>query len=612
MRALTRTAIALVVATLLAACGGAQTFGLTSDDNNRDALTQALGMRQLPAKPGPVNATGKPMVFAVLGGKPRRLVAYDLAAGKAQWTVDADVQSRVAVGGDFVVAREGQQLVARDLADGKVRWQSPLGGDLVGVTADGTRAFAVTASGSGPKNKPVWRLAAYDGASGNELWSADAPGQLGAPAAQGGLVMSPFLKQWLTFLDAATGKPITRVRGLDEEISFVETTSDAAWFGSAFGVFRVDARAASGQRADATYGTTTLPKQLAKATWGADAFDPVQAGYSAADRTRILWRAPGSGGDDGMQFQDGLVAVHYFRFVFGYTPAGELRWAYSHPRVELVASAHLGSVLGAVSQRGEIVALDPATGALRWEGDLGVDKAQVLGATFDADGWQPSGGDAVDPGTTVAALIAIARDRDARFADVKELAISALASLPGKEVSAEIVGIIQDERTPPKLRDTAVEVLISRKDASALDVFADALAVPYDYITGSQPVAVAEVSKAIAGLAGLELDAGARTRATAALVALLESPRTDNPELVEIVKALAAIGDGAEVTPLRRMLMAYRADPMFGGDPKLVGAVVGALLARGGAAREWVAYVAEDPRTLDAVAQVARQALAKK
>lgn len=608
---ITLGALVVAGAAVIAACGGAQTFGLTSDDNNRAALSQALAKRVLPAQAGPRNATGKPMAFVVLGGKQRRLVAYDLAAGAAAWVVDADVQSKVAVGGDFVVAREGSAVVARAIADGKVRWQAPIAGELVGAAADAERAYVVTAQTTAAR--PTWRLAALDGASGAEVWGADSPGQLGAPAAQGGLVMSPFLKQWLTFLDADTGAPITRVRGIDEEITFVRTTSDGAWFGSALGVFRVDEAAASGQRADATYGTMTLPKQLAKATWGPDGFDGVQAGYTAADRTRILWRTAGAGPADGgpLAFQDGGVAVHYFRFVFGYSIKGELQWAYSHPRVELVASEHVGTTLVAVSQRGELVALDPASGAVRWRGELGVEGAQVLGATIDADGWAPQG--AADEGaTTVAALISIARDRDARFADVKELALSALASLPGAEVTAEIIAIIQDPRTPPKLRDTAVEVLVARKDATALDAYAEALAVPHDYLTGSQPVAVAELARAIAGLGGAGIDAAARKRAVDALVLQLESPETDGPELVEIVKALAAIGDGAEVAPLRRMLMAYRADPLFAGDPKLVGAVIAALVARGGSGREWVAFVAEDPRSLDAVAAAARAALAKK
>jgi hypothetical protein len=426
--------------------------------------------------------------------------------------------------------------------------------------------------------------------------------------------MSPFLKQWLSILDARTGEPITRIRGIDEEIGFVDTTSDAAWFGSRAGVFRLDAAASSGQRAQSSYGTAKLPAQLSRATWGADGFDAVQAGYSAADRTRILWRAA-TGGEGPLVFQDGVIAVHYFRFLFGYSVEGELRWAYSQPRVELVGSVHAGPVLAAISAQGDVIAVDPTSGKLRWQGKLGA-QGQVIGATFDADGWAPegqveAGGEA---GGTVAALISIARDRDARFADVKELAVSALANLPGKEVSAELLAMIQDARTPPKLRETAVEVLVSRRDVSALDVYAAALSVRADYIANTRPVAVAEIARVIAGLAGPDLekvDAGVRQAAVDGLVLQLEAPESSNGELVEIVRALAAIGGGAELPALRRQLLAYRADPQFGGDAKLVKVLIDALLAHGGAEdRETVAFVADDPRTYEAVAAYADKALA--
>ena len=601
-------ATAAVIA-LVAGCGGAQTFGLTSDDNNQAALGRALAVRQLPDKATPENATGKPMLFAVLAGKQRKMVAYDLTTGKPTWTVDADVQSRVEVGDDFVVAREGSQIVARNLGDGAVRWKHGVTGEVMGLAADGERAYVTVANTAG--DKPVWTLTALDADSGSPAWSADSPGQLGGPAAQGGLVMSPFLKQWLSILDARTGQPLTRIRGIDEEIGFVRTTSDAAWFGSSQGVFRLDGAAASGQRAQSSYGTAKLPKQLARADWGRDGFDAVQAGYTAADRTRILWRAAPAG-EGPLVFQDGLIAVHYFRYLFGYSVDGELKWAYSQPRVELVGSAHAGSVLVAISQQGDVIALDPGTGKMRWQGELGAE-GRVLGATFDADGWAPEGDIAVGASGTVGALIAIARDRDARFADVKELAVSALANLPGKEVSAELLGMIQDARTPPKLRETAVEVLVSRRDASALDVYAKALSVRADYISNTRPVAVAEVARVVAGLAGPDLekaDAEARKAAVDGLVLQLEAPESTNVELFEIVRALAAIGGGAELPALRRQLLAYRADPQFGGDPKLVKVVIDALLAGGGAEdRETVAFVAEDPRTYEAVASYADKAL---
>jgi outer membrane protein assembly factor BamB len=603
----TRAAIVVLSGLVAAAgCGGKSTFGLTSDDNNRAALGKALALRTLPPQPGPKNATGKPVVVAALSGQPRRLVAHDLAAGATLWAVDADVQSRIEIGGDFVVCREGEAVVARNLSDGAVRWRYALAGELGGVTADADRAYVVVARRRG--ERPLWTLTALDGRTGAATWSETSPGALGRPAAQGGIVMTPFLKQWLAILDARTGDPITRIRGVDEEIGFVETTSDAAWFGSRAGVFRLDGHAAAGTRAEASYGSVKLPPQLARATWAADGFDPVQAAYSASDRTRILWRGDAAG-DGAILFQDGVVAVHYFRFVFGYSTRGELRWAYSHPRVELVASAHLGAVVAGVSAQGEIIAIDPASGALRHVGAL-ADKAQVLGASFDADGWSPRAAD-LEQTSTVAALVAIARDRDARFAEVKELAVSALASLPGRDVSLELLRMIQHPRTAVKLRDTAAQVLVERRDATALDAYAAALAVRTDVIAGTAPVAVGELARVIAGLGATELDPAVRHQAVSALIVQLESPATSNAELIEVVRALAAIGDGAERTALRRQLLAYRADPAFGGDVELVHAVVDALLAHASVEdREVLGFVGEDPRTHAAVAAYVKQVLA--
>ena len=62
-------------------------------------------------------------MFAVLSGTPRKLLAYDLSQGSHAWTVDADVQSRVVVGRDFVAAIEGSDLVVRSQLSGERRVQ---------------------------------------------------------------------------------------------------------------------------------------------------------------------------------------------------------------------------------------------------------------------------------------------------------------------------------------------------------------------------------------------------------------------------------------------------------------------------------------------------------
>ncbi len=600
---------ALAAMSALAACGGSGAFALTSDDNNPAALAAAFQEMQPPSAGKPINQTGKPMAFLVTRadkkkGEPQKLVAYDLADKKTLWSQPADVASKVSVGAAFLILREDDSLVGRDVTTGKKLWSKPVGKEFIGAAADATRAYYVYADKSG--SKPTWWLVGVDGKSGTELWRADAPGQLGAPAARGGLVFSPFLKQWLAVLDARTGKQLTRIRGIDEEIAFVRATSDQVFFGSKLGVFLLDQKAASGKRAASTYGTAKLPA-FVRANYYWDAFDPVQAGYSAYDRNRILWR--GKAADNGLAFSDGEVVVHTYRFFFAFdVSTGKLRWAYNHPRVDVVASFHAGPSIDFVLTMGDIGALDPATGKRIYRAKF---DGQLLGATFDAEGWHPSEADASDQGqSTVAALAAIARDRDARYNDVKRFAIGALAELPGEGVTKDILALLADPRTPPKIYESAVEALVARKDPSGLPDLVGALAVPYDFIAGTRPKAVGVVARAIGAMDPASIDPAQRKTATDALVAQLRAPESSPADLAAIVRALKVVGGGGEIAPLRQFLITYRADPSLGSQVATLSATIDALLAGGGAGeRELVAYVAQDPRTQRSVAEYASRAL---
>jgi outer membrane protein assembly factor BamB len=603
-------AVAAAGALALAACGGSGAFGLTSDDNNPAKLAEAFAKVEAPPAGTPTNKTGKPLAFLIARpnkkkGVGKRLIAYDLQAKKELWTVESDVSSKVVVGTNFVAHREGDRsLVARDVATGKKLWSIGVGAGFVGVAADTSQVYYVNADKSGAK--PVWYLAALSGASGEELWRAEAPGQLGVPAARGGLVFSPFLKQWLAILDADTGEQLTRIRGIDEEISFVRTTKEQVYFGSKLGVFLLDERAASGKRAQSTYGSAKLP-EFVRAHYYWDAFDPVQAGYSAYDRNRILWRGKAEG--DKLAFADGKVVVHTYRFFFGFdADDGTLAWAYNHPRVDVIGSAHLGQSIGFASMFGEIGALDPATGKRTYKAKV---DARLLGATFDAEGWAPSEPGAGDGSqSTVAALASIARDRDARYNDVKRFAIAALASMPGEDVSRDLLALIQDPRTPPKIYEKAVESLVARKDPKGVPYLVAALSVKHDFIEGSKPKAVGVAARALAAMDGDALSKADRDAAVQALLAQLRAPETSMANLVAVVRALASIGGGGEIQPLRTFLLVYRTAPSMGSQVAVMSATIDALLAGGGAAeRELVAFVAADPRTQQAVAEYASRAL---
>ncbi|HET9988272.1 MAG TPA: PQQ-binding-like beta-propeller repeat protein, partial [Kofleriaceae bacterium] len=229
---------------VLGSCGG-PVFHLTSPDNDRDALTGVLARRTLPEQPAPLNTARTPRVFVLAtGGKAKQLIAYDLQRGAILWKQDADVQSRIWVGGTFIVELEGKQLVARDQQTGAVKWQTDVPGEFIGATADADRAYVTY-----KENAATWWLAGYDGSSGKRLWKADADGVLGAPMAHGGVVYVPYNQQWLSLIDGRTGAIAARIRGIDEGISMLRVTSRVAFYGSKQGVFRLDAKSASGTRA---------------------------------------------------------------------------------------------------------------------------------------------------------------------------------------------------------------------------------------------------------------------------------------------------------------------------------------------------------------------------
>jgi hypothetical protein len=293
----------------------------------------------------------------------------------------------------------------------------------------------------------------------------------------------------------------------------------------------------------------------------------------------------------------------YFRYVFGFGLDGGMRWAYSHPRVELVAAQHTGTVIAALSLHGEFVALDAVTGAQLVRQSLGI-TGTVLGATFAAEGWAPHG--EARSAETVAALVSIARDRDARFDRIKDLAVKTLAKMPGPEVTRELLAVLADARQPPALKDSVVELLIARRDPASLPVLAEQLAVEVDFIAGREPMALGAVARAIAGLGEAPLDAGHVRAALAALTRHVDSPATEVPELVQIIKALVAIGRGAERATLGSHFLLYRADELAD-DPTWQRAIVAALAGGGAQERAVLAYAASDPRTRPGLVAVIRE-----
>jgi hypothetical protein len=580
---------------MLAGCATESAFSPHFRDNNADDLS---GVLQKVGSGGPgsvANATGKPMAFVVVGSPKKQLVAVDLSSGQPAWAQDADVSSRITVGKDVVVAREGDSLVARDVRSGAVSWRAHIEGKLVGVAADAGRIYYVAHGAEGRRSGV---LVALDEHSGSQKWRREASGSLGAPAARSGLVFLPFMSQWLAVLDGSSADELARVRSTDEQINFARALPEGVFYGSA-GVFALTGKSAAGSRKASSYSVAKFPGDFIRPVYGFDGYSPAQADYSAVDRNRLLWRGGVQG--DAMGFGGGQTVLHAFRFFFGVDAKdGSLRWAYDHPRVDVVSAELAGRAIFLCAQDGVLEAIDSQSGARLWQGTAGAN-LRVLGATFDAEGFVPSGSVAQTKALATT-LKDIVWDNDRRFGAVKLFAIETLSKLPGPEVSAALVKILTHEGMGPQIYTKAGEALIARKDKDAASVLAAELRKRYDFVEDVKPVGTEMLAQAIA-------TAGA-TDQWQALADKLRDPATPPHAIKAIASALKDLGAKQATGALREYLLMYRADAGFAADPSPLEAVAEAIEALGGARdREVLKYVAEEPRTLDKLATYVRKEL---
>src|SRR4029079_14105206 len=111
-------------------------------------------------------------------------------------------------------------------------------------------------------------------------------------------------------------------------LPFARPLPGGMFYGSR-GVFLLSAGTARGSRQAPGYLLAKLPPFVRPFYWY-DLYRPEQAQYSAIDRNHILWRVTAEG--DRARFRDDTVAVHDYRFLFGFdSTSGTLRWAYTHP-----------------------------------------------------------------------------------------------------------------------------------------------------------------------------------------------------------------------------------------------------------------------------------------
>jgi outer membrane protein assembly factor BamB len=581
----------------MAGCAEAP-FSPHATDNVVADVERALQASQLGAPKAGPRGGGHPMAYLVTSA-PKHLAAFDLADGRVAWDVEADVTSRVAVGHGFVAHKQGKDSIAvRSAASGALRCRIALRADetFLGLTADQRVYYAVQTSSGTTRTSTV---VGADADGCGVAWRDEATGSLGAPAARGGVVAVPYAYQNVVLLDGKTGIELARVRSKDEQITFVRAGHDGFLYGANSGVYLLDVKSATGEKAKSSFATAHIGSEQIRTFYYWDSYQPAQADYTAFDRNRLLWKAEAKG-EAGVSFTDQSAYLHSYRYFFAFdTSTGMIKWAYAHPKVDVVGSDDAGPSVVFVSADGEVGALDAQSGGLVWSKKSGL---KVAGATFDAEGFAPGTGG--KPGSVAQTLSTIVEDPDARFTAVKVFAVDQMQRVPGKDVTAELVQVILKEGVAPAVVQKAADSLVNRHDKESAPLYREALAVRYDYLADRRPRSVDVLARVVAAV-------GDRS-AVPLLGQHLLDPATPLPALKEIVKALIVLGGTESIKPLRDMVLAYRCDPGYLQDPVSLQLAVDGLLKLGGPEeRRLVTFVAEEPRTIQPLVAYMHRSLAE-
>lgn len=606
-------AVALGLGLLLGAgfggCAGHQ--GLQALAPATDAVQLRRALAPFDAVPQPLASASAPAVVWLVAGNPLRLAAYDLRRRAFKFLVRADVASRVVVGRGFgaCASDEGAALAAFDSERGTRRWRqsSPRSGwRVLGLTASDRQVFvvwgprrAIGAARVAGTSEPQASVVAYDGLSGEQRWAMPSRVLLGAPSAWRDYLVLPMQRQGLVVLGASDGRLVARLPWRGDAITWTEANGEGVFFGGRSGVQRLGAAVATGVPVEALTRNTT-PPSVAGVTplWGRRGYDGAPWAYGAGDRQRWVWRRAATGAPA----DDPLTLLHYrFLLGFGRDPrapqALRLTWLRRAQRADFVAATHNGHLLAAVSADGELLLLDPRSGAERGRAALGL---PVQGATFDHEGWTGPPGPAAAVTDLRAVLVSALLNVDARFPGLARYLLGSLADSPGPPPTAVLLQLTRAAQVPAALRDAALDYLSARPDAQSTGLYLALLAERHDYLLGTQASSV-EVAARAAG--ALRILAAVRP-----LLRQLADPQTPLPALAAIVDALWAIGDRRALEALRELLLTYRCEPELAWMPQILVAAAAAVLEWGGVPeRELVAFVAADPRTLP----VLRQGLAR-
>ena len=393
------------------------------------------------------------------------------------------------------------------------------------------------------------------------------------------------------------------MRATDEQVTFVRALPDGFFYGGNHGIYLLDEKSADGSRKGSSYRRGQA------------------RGSRAGAHLLLLGRLPaGAGGLHGVRSQPPLVArrgarrhrvhrrrrlrLHSYRYFFAFdAKSGKLRWAYAHPRVDVVSADDAGPSIVFAAADGEVGVLDAdhrrAAVALQ-------DRPAPGGRELRRRRLAPAHGGRSEPPQMLKTLEPIVWDPDARFTAVKVFAVGAIGAQSGKDADAALLKIV---RAPKEVPPVGAEAR-GRGAGGAQD--------------GGGGAAVARGAQAALRLPRRQPRRGVDVLARA--VAALDAQRGGAAPVAHLPirprrrtrsrtwsARWSTLGGKDARRALRELLLTYRADPRYFGDPAPLTIAGEALLKLGDAEdRRTVEFVATDKWTISPVAKYLQKALEKR
>jgi outer membrane protein assembly factor BamB len=571
-----RTAfLGFVIAWVTAGCGGGatRTAAFASDwqsDGGKSigAVVAKVGKVALP--------DGAGLVVGVTG---TGLVAMSLD-GARHWTHSAAVDARPAIAGDVVVYTSVGSLVALDAATGNQLWKTSVGDKrLRGAGDDGHTTVASLGSVSGGGSLVV---AIDRGGAVLNRWTPEV--EVGIPAVASGIVFVPWGSQYVSALDASSGREEGRLLGRTV-MSRAVAIGGALYFGES-ALVRFDDRIALSYKNEAHVVKLPERELPGKPAWYPNGATVLPPAAGAPDSIRFYARPAEKDGQVGLD-SDRFVAT-YFRIVVGFNgDDGALRWARTFP-TEIIGGDAATAGFAFCDDAGNVWFADARAGGDAGHISLGV---PVKGCVVRAGGFHVKAGK--DPGTVYEQLSTAINLREAQMATIQRFLLRELGTGEDPTITKTLLDLATDARTQPDILKEATDLLAARR--TGVEYMLEALERHYDYLSDVvRPPPVGPLADA--------LSAVGEKHAAPLLAAHLNDPADTPNDVRRAAHALVTLATGDELPAVRTFFSLYRATA---DEDDLVAAVIDAariLVALDGPdGAEIVARAASDPLTEAAV-----------